>query len=330
MGTTAAKLRDVFVLLATIIMVQIPASAERLDPANIPVPPGAKGPAIPPEKGYLVEEIRDGIYWLTNGTYQSLFMITGQGVVVIDAPPLLGANILKAIGELTAEPITHVIYSHSHRDHIGAAGLLPKTAKFIAHEATKEILVNAGDPDRPIPTSTFKSQLTLTVGNKTLELMYPGENHSAGNIFIYAPAQKVLMLVDVVFPGWVPFAHLGMSDEVKGSIRALDQALEYDFDTLVAGHVTRLGTREDVETLKQYVADLRQGVEQARREVDFPGIVAATGGPEHPWNNYKGYYDFISRRCAELTVPKYLNVLADVASYTEANCFWIEMSDDME
>ena len=85
-------------------------------------------PAIPPEKGYFVEEIRGGIYWVTDGLYNTMFAIWSNGVVAIDPLPNLGERYLKAIREVTDKPITHVIYSHEHTDHIGAAYLFPKDA----------------------------------------------------------------------------------------------------------------------------------------------------------------------------------------------------------
>ena len=57
----------------------------------------------------------------------------------------------------------------------------------------------------PIPNETFSNNYTLEIGNQTLQLEYYGYNHFPGNIFIYAPKQKVLMLVDIIFPEWVPF-----------------------------------------------------------------------------------------------------------------------------
>ena len=51
-----------------------------------PVPPPAKGPAIP-KSGYLVEEIAERTYWLTDGLYQMIFLVTAEGVVAVDAPP---------------------------------------------------------------------------------------------------------------------------------------------------------------------------------------------------------------------------------------------------
>lgn len=304
--------------------------AKDIDPMTIAIPESSKGPAVPPEKGYLVEEIRDGIYWVTNGAYQSMFMTTGQGIIVVDAPPSIGQNLLRAIRDVSAEPITHLIYSHSHKDHIGAAGLLPKQIKIIAHENVREILAHAKDPNRPLPTAVFTTEYQLTVGNKTLQLSYPGEGHSSGNIFIYAQKQKILMLVDVVFPGWVPFANLGMADEVTGIRRILDRTLDYDFDTLIGGHVTRLGTRQDVVLLTDYIDDLDHNAAQARSEITFASIAEDNGGYSHMWHLYNLYYKKIAQRCAELTIPKYLDTLADVASYTEQNCFWINMSDDME
>src|SRR5215210_9173093 len=85
------------------------------------IPEAAKGPAIP-AAGYLVEEIRDGLFWVTDGAYQAMFLTTGEGVILVDAPPSLGPNLAKAIADVTDEAVTYVVYSHNHADHIGAAG----------------------------------------------------------------------------------------------------------------------------------------------------------------------------------------------------------------
>ncbi len=65
-----------------------------------------------------------------------MFMVTDKGVVAVDAPPTIGNNYLKAIAEVTTKPVTYVIYSHAHIDHIGAAGIFPKNATFIAQQET--------------------------------------------------------------------------------------------------------------------------------------------------------------------------------------------------
>ena len=50
------------------------------------IPEAAKGPPIP-AKGYLVQQIRDHLYWLTDGSYNTMFLVTDKCVVAVDAPP---------------------------------------------------------------------------------------------------------------------------------------------------------------------------------------------------------------------------------------------------
>ena len=91
----------------------------------------AQPPVVDPAKGYFVGEIADGIYWLSGSQYQTMFLTTGEGVIAIDAPQPIGGSYLEAIKEVTDEPITHVIYSHAHNDHIGAAGMFPPDIEYI-------------------------------------------------------------------------------------------------------------------------------------------------------------------------------------------------------
>ena len=122
-------------------------------------------------------------------------MVTDKGVVAVDAPPYIGNNYLKAISEVTNKPVTYVIYSHAHLDHIGAA-IFSKKCYFIAQQENstelkepKVVATNASTVP-PIPTVTFSKNYTLQIGNQTLKLDYYGPNHLPGNILIYAPKQK--------------------------------------------------------------------------------------------------------------------------------------------
>jgi glyoxylase-like metal-dependent hydrolase (beta-lactamase superfamily II) len=189
-----------------------------------PVPPPAKGPAIP-KSGYLVQEIGERTYWVTDGLYQMIFLVTAEGVVTVDAPPTIGHNILRAIATVTRAKVAHAIYSHHHADHAGAM-VLYKGARFYAQREVAGLLKQTRDPNRPLPQVTFNDKLTIMAGEDRIELAYHGPNHSPGNIFAYLPAQRVLMLVDVVFPGWVPFAYLAESQNIPGWLEAPAQALD--------------------------------------------------------------------------------------------------------
>ena len=293
------------------------------------LPEAAKGQQIDYSKGYFVEEIKDGLYWVTDGAYNTMFLTTGEGVITVDAPPSIGQNYLKAIAEVTDEPVKYVIYSHSHRDHIGAANMFPKNATIIAQKETASFLTQRNDPNRPVPTITFDDKYTLEVGNQKLELAYNGPMHEPGNIFIYAPKQKVLMAVDLVFPGWTPFKDLAMAHDVPSFLAAPDKILEYDFDTYIGGHLTRLGTSEDVMTQKEYFQDIQNSAAKANQEVSFMKIGQKVGF-ENPWLVFQIYADTISQQCTDEVVPKWINRLGGVDLFTYDHCWRISESQRID
>jgi glyoxylase-like metal-dependent hydrolase (beta-lactamase superfamily II) len=282
------------------------------------VPPAAKGPAIP-KSGYLVEEIAERTYWLTDGLYQMIFLVTAEGVVAIDAPPTIGNNITRAIASVTKAQVTHAIYSHHHADHTGAMTLY-EGARFYAQREVTGLLRQAGDPNRPLPDVTFDNQLTVTAGGDRIELAYHGPNHSPGNIFAYLPAQRVLMLVDVVFPGWVPFAYLAESQNIPGWLDAPARALGYPFHTFIGGHLTRLGTRDDVIVQQQYVADLKAAAADAIATFNIATVYASVDDT-NPWAIFRGYLDGVATQAAGAVVPRWTGKLGGADVYTQANAY---------
>ncbi len=306
--------------------------------AAAPVPESAKGVPIPRDKGYVVEEIKDGLYWVTEGAYTAMFLTTGEGVIVVDAPPSFGEKMLKAIAEVTKEPVTHVVYSHAHADHIGGAYMYPKTAQYIAHIETQKRLQRMNDASRPfpygmfvggkpvpLPTITFEDSYTLNVGNQELRLEYKGDDHEPGNIYIYAPKQKVLMKVEIVFPGWTPFKGLAIAEDTVGFLKAHDVILSYDFDKLVSGHWGRLATRDDVETQKQYMQDIQTNAGKALQMVDFYAIAGEVGYANTALL-FETYLSAVSQECANLTEPKWIDKLGGVDIWTKDHCFKVIMA----
>ena len=66
--------------------------------------------------------------------------------------------------KITDKPITHLIYSHEHVDHIAGAHLLSKDLTIIGHRKTAELLASRKDFRRPIPSVTFDEIYTLEHG----------------------------------------------------------------------------------------------------------------------------------------------------------------------
>ncbi|KAJ7244581.1 hypothetical protein C8J57DRAFT_1525047 [Mycena rebaudengoi] len=85
------------------------------------------------------------------------------------------AVLLYAIGNKTRLPVTHLVYSHLHVDHIVAASLFNASHQtIIAHAETLSLLASLSprDPLRPLPHVIFEDNYAVRVSNQTLELSY--------------------------------------------------------------------------------------------------------------------------------------------------------------
>ncbi|MEU4673022.1 MBL fold metallo-hydrolase [Amycolatopsis sp. NPDC023774] len=303
------------------------ASAAESDtlPEFAPVPAASAGPALNAD-GYYVGRIEGNLYWVTDSFYQAMFLTTAEGVVVVDAPPTIGHNLLRAIDDVTKvngmpNKVTHLIYSHSHADHIGASAILGSDVVRIGHTETRRLLRADGDPNRPAPTETFDDRYVLKVGGERLELTYHGPNHSPDNIFIHVPDHETLMVVDVIFPGWVPFKNLAVSQDIPAWVKAHDIAMAYPWKTLVGGHLGRLGARADGYLQKQYLADLDQAVRDASETVDPTPYFQKYGPSGNAWAIFKTYLDAVARQAAEPVIAKYTGTLAAADVFTVDNAF---------
>ena len=293
----------------------------------LPLNESSSGPAIDPKKGYRIQELGKGLYMITDNAYQSMFMVYETGVVVVDAPPPFALHILPAIAEVTDKPITHLIYSHSHIDHIGGTKSLNlnKGVPIIAHEETQRLLLRAKDHNRPIPTVTFQDKYTLKVGSQMLELSYHGVAHEPGNIFVYAPAQKTLMVIDVVFPGWMPWRRFALAKDIPGYFGQVEEISQMKWDLLLPGHVTRTGTHEDVALQLEFMNDLKNTAREALKSTK-PGEELNPTDRGNPWAVFDNYIDRVVIQCVNALTPKWSTKLAGFDVYIWDQCYAMEQS----
>jgi glyoxylase-like metal-dependent hydrolase (beta-lactamase superfamily II) len=243
---------------------------------------------------------------------------------------------MRAIAEIKDKPITHLIYSHAHTDHIGRADTVVEAfpnVRIIAHKRTKDILERANDPRRPVPHQVIEENLHLGIGGKRLQLSSHGNIHQEGNIWIYAPSDRILMVVDVIFPGWIPFRRLAVSEHTAGCIRGPDVALTFDFDVLIGGHNTRLGNRSDVLIQRRYVQDIVTSIEEIMKDTNtLSTAVNAIDGvhgngfavqPVAKWALYSAFCDASVTHCADKLSAKYIkgpDALGGAETFNFSNC----------
>lgn len=298
-----------------------------------PVLESSKGPTIDPDKGYAVLDLGNGAFFVTEGVYQVMFIRTEDGLILADAPPNINAMILAAAEEIApGQPITHMIYSHAHVDHIGFASEIVAAfpdVEIVAHQDTLETLARAEDVRRPLPTITFDTTgdvFTLTTGGQTLDLRYPGPNHQDGNIEIWHGDSSTLMLVDVVFPGWMMWRRLALAEDIPGTFDAIrDINSRYDFVNLVAGHVGRTGTPADVELQIEFMTDLHNAAGAALGSTT-PGEGVAPADMANPWAVFDNYIDRVVVACVDELTPKWKNRMSGFDVYIYDQCLAMEQS----
>jgi len=294
-------------------------------PDYAPVPRASLGPAVNGQD-YYVGRVERNLYWVTDGDYHSAFLTTSGGVVLFDAPPTIGQNLQRAVNDIAvaegvSNTVTHLVYTHHHSDHAGGSSLFGSDVVRIGHEETRRLLLRDNDPAKPPPEVTFADHRTLDIGGEHIELAWHGSNHSPDNIYIHFPDHDTLMLVDIVLPGWVPFYGINLSEDVPGYIEAAAKALSYPWKHLIAGHLGRLGSRDDVTLHQQYIADIEAGARTALATVDPTPYYQKYG--DNPWAAVKAHLDAVADAAAAPVIEKYTGVLGAVDVFTNATAFTI-------
>ncbi|HNJ83394.1 MAG TPA: MBL fold metallo-hydrolase, partial [Piscinibacter sp.] len=210
-----------------------------------------------------------------------------DGVVVIDAlgSPALAEELLAQIRRITPLPVTHVIITHYHADHIyGLQAFKAAGATVIAQRAAGEYLNSEtaaqrlkvsreqifpwiDENTRLVPADRWiDGPTTLTLGGMEFRLQPVGPSHTPEDLVVYVPRLRVLFAGDLVFRGRVPF--VGQADSRRW-IAALDSLLAYDIAVVVPGHgPASTSARADLQLTRDYLAHLRLTMGEAARNME--------------------------------------------------------------
>lgn len=215
------------------------------------------------------------------------FVITPAGVVVIDAlgSPALATRLLAAIKEITPKPVTHVLVSHYHADHIyGLQAFKDKGAKIIAHEAARAYLNSdtarlrldasrqelapwINDQTRLVNADEWISgDKSLTIGGMEFQIKPVGPSHTPEDLVVYLPKEKVLFAGDLVFRSRIPF--VGQADS-RHWIVAIQSLLAFDAAVIVPGHgPLSHEARKDMQLTRDYLVYLRTTMGEAAKNME--------------------------------------------------------------
>ena len=229
------------------------------------------------------------------------FVVTPAGVVVIDAlgSPALATRLVAEIRKVTPLPITHVIVTHYHADHVyGLQTFKALGARIIAHRAALEYL-NSDNARIRLETSRqgmapwvneqtrlvaadewLDGEKTLTVGGVRFQIIPLGPSHTPEDLVVYLPEKKLLFTGDLVFRNRIPF--VGQADSGRW-VKALDTLLAFETMAMVPGHgPASTQGRADLELTRDYLLYLRTSMGLAAKNMEpFEQAYQATD-----WSRY--------------------------------------------
>jgi glyoxylase-like metal-dependent hydrolase (beta-lactamase superfamily II) len=248
----------------------------------------------PTEKPKLieVEKLRDNLFVLRGGGGNTGVFVTSSGVVVVDSKnPGWGQPLLAKIKELTPKPVTHLINTHTHFDHVSGNVEFPTTVEVIAHENTaalmKEMRSVTGVPPqkgniftenngRGLPKRTFKDTLSIGQGADRVDLHYFGRGHTSGDAWIVFPSLRVAHAGDIFSGKNIPLldANNGGSGLAIGDTLAKAADGLKNVDTIITGHSTQMtiaDLREYAQFNREFANAVREGKKSGRSIDEIAG-----------------------------------------------------------
>ena len=181
-------------------------------------------PRIPPTG--TIKHIRDNLYVIPGAGGNTTVFVTQGGVVLVDTKlPNNGEAILNQVRTVTDKPVSMIVNTHSHPDHIGSNEYFGATADVVTHENTRKWMdANPRVASNPtvMPGRTFTGRMTLGVGAERIDLYYFGAGHTDGDAFVVFPALRAMCAGDIFAWKMSPL----IDPLAGGSVLALPGTLE--------------------------------------------------------------------------------------------------------
>ncbi len=247
--------------------------------------------AQPAPPAYQTTEVAPGLYSFGAGLAFNAFMVTDDGVIVMDSFDRDFAEAsLEAIRQVTDKPILYLIYSHNHYDHISGGEVFRTAgATILSHQGTADWLEAHPSPDVAMPDQSWSgARLELEVGNSRINLLYFGANHGEGMTVFEFPNEKAIYTVDLVVPERVGFAYMPDFSPREWE-RTLAEMNTLDFEHVMFAHNAAVGPRSSVADQLKFIQDLRAAiVAEFGKGTPFMQIPNAVRLPQYEtWSGYE-------------------------------------------
>ena len=206
-----------------------------------------------------------GVYKVRDGREHTIFLVTRDGIVLVDPLSLDTADWLK--GEFATRfpgvPVKYVVLTHHHTERATGAAIFAGSAQIVGHRDFHEAADASRRADRgayrfvPNPRETFADRYSIELGGQRVDVIHVGPFHSPEMSVVSIPSERVVFSAELPPIKIAPFEFGDAAPDVV--VRWLEAVSRIDFDTLLISDGTMMA-REPIASLAGYLARMRRDI----------------------------------------------------------------------
>ena len=254
-------------------------------------------------KPYEVQRLSENIYWVSIANYNVTVLVGEKSVLLIDAPHGTGKKLLQAIKSITDKPLSAIVYSHAHADHVGDSEVIVKalSQKEIDIYGTAEVQKSlvSHQVKLPVPVTKIINGELIFEGHQ-IKIFSNFNGHTQDNtaFLINDNGRKIIHAIDLVHPDQLEFRSFSNVEDAIAYKNDIDTLLNLDWDVMVTGH-SNIGYKADVKFVQDYIKDVQKYIHQGLAKAEFSKHFKG----DSPFAWYAGYtneiIDFAVSQMAE-------------------------------
>lgn len=229
--------------------------------------PAATGPNVAG-----IEKVKDNLYMVTGGGGNTAVYVAATGVVLVDTKLAnWGQAIMDKVKTVTDKPVTHIINTHTHGDHVGSNEYFPASVEIVAHANVSTSMAKMpafaeASKKHAFPDRTYTDRMTVLAGNDAIDLYYFGPAHTNGDTFVVFRNLRTMHTGDAFAAKGAPLLDVnnGGSGVTYPETIARMLAGVKNVDTVIPGHSSVM-TWQDVGEFGEFTRAFLTAVQAAKK-----------------------------------------------------------------
>lgn len=209
-----------------------------------------------------MQKLGENTYHFFDGGYGSLVVVGSNGALVVDPANPERAKKLKAeVAQITDKPVTHVVLSHEHYDHVGGTEVF-NNAEIVCQEGCQAIFdldVMGLVPEKV--TMSFAEKLSIDLGEVTTELHFFGAGDGVATSVAYVPQDGVAATTDLYDPYSLTNGRWIDDSNFLGKRKILNEMARWNLKYSISGHSPDT-TVKALDASRNYMNDLYTAVKE--------------------------------------------------------------------